>query len=296
MSALETVLTIAVLLLGAALVAGMVVAGRLIRDIRLRTGPTGETAERVGATTDADLAQASSRLDEARAAIATIRTETATARTEAAAARADAAAAKAEAAAARGDARRILDSARSEADGILERAHKQADHDADQVRASARRAGEREIATLTAVAKEQTADAERRQLRLDDRERLLAEEAERLADRDRRLTTAEADLGEREGLVVGREAELATASQVHQRELERVAGLTADSAKAELVESIETQAKRDAVILARTIENEAAYRCRGPGPVHRGRGDPAGCQRADGRERGQRAAPARRTR
>ena len=37
------------------------------------------------------------------------------------------------------------------------------------------------MATLTAVAKEQTADAERRQQRHDDRERLLGEEAERLA-------------------------------------------------------------------------------------------------------------------
>ena len=63
---------------------------------------------------------------------------------------------------------------------------------------AARRAGEREVATLTSVAKEQTADAERRQQRLDDRERLLAEDAERLADRDRRIAAAEAELGERE--------------------------------------------------------------------------------------------------
>src|SRR5262245_13013373 len=66
-------------------------------------------------------------LDEARATLS--------------AARSDAAAAKAEAAAARGDARRILDTARSEADGIIERANKQADHDSAQARAAARRAG-----------------------------------------------------------------------------------------------------------------------------------------------------------
>src|SRR5258705_82008 len=100
---------------------------------------------------------------------------------------------KAETAFARGEARRILDSAGVEADGILDRAHRQSDHDAEQARSAARKAGEREVATLTAVAKEQTADAERRQQRLDDRERLLGGEAERLAERDRRLVATEAD-------------------------------------------------------------------------------------------------------
>jgi ribonuclease Y len=247
MSTLDVVLTIAVLLLGAAVAAAVAVAARFIRDLRAST--TGQRSDQSPAI-DAELNQAAASLDEVRTAITA-------AHTEAAAARADAAAAKAEAGAARSEARRILDSARTEADGVLERAHKQADHDAEQVRSSARRAGEREIATLTAVAREQTADAERRQLRLDDRERLLAEEAERLADRDRRLAQAEAELVDREGTVVGREQEVLAASETHRRELERIAGLTAETAKAELVESIEAQAKRDAVLLARTIENEA---------------------------------------
>ena len=39
--------------------------------------------------------------------------------------------------------------------------------------------------------------------------------------------------------------------------LERVAGLTADQAKAELVAGIENQAKREAALIVRDIENEA---------------------------------------
>ena len=39
--------------------------------------------------------------------------------------------------------------------------------------------------------------------------------------------------------------------------LERVAGLTADQAKAELVAAIETQAKREAALIVRDIEGEA---------------------------------------
>jgi ribonucrease Y len=144
-----------------------------------------------------------------------------------------------------------------EAEGILDRANRQADHDAEQVRIAARRAGEREVATLTAVAREQTTDAERRQQRLDERERLLATEGERLAERDRRISGAEAELAERESGLVVRESELAAAGEVQRRELERVAGLTADAARTELIDSIETQAKRDAVLLVRDIENDA---------------------------------------
>src|SRR5690606_26077662 len=102
-----------------------------------------------------------------------------------------------------------------------------------------------------------TADAERRQQRLDDRERLLAEDAERLAERDRRISAAEAELSEREAALAQREAELANAAEAHRRELERIAGLTSEAARAELIEAIEAQAKRDAAILVRDIEAEA---------------------------------------
>jgi ribonuclease Y len=179
------------------------------------------------------------------------------ARAAAAAARSDAAAAKAEAAAARADARRILESARTEADGLLVRAHKQADSDAEQARLAARRAGERELATLTSVAKEQTSDAERRQQRLDERERLLAADAQRIAERDRRIVASEAELAERETALLTRESELAASAEIHRRELERVAGLTADAARAELMDAIENQAKRDAALMVRDIEAEA---------------------------------------
>jgi ribonuclease Y len=179
------------------------------------------------------------------------------ARGAAAASRTEAAAAKAEASAARAEARRILDAARAESEAVLERAHRQAEHDAEEARAAARRSGEREVAQLTAAAKEQTQDVERRQRRLDERERLFTEDAERLAERDRRITATEADLSDRESALVEREAVLAEAEENHRRELERIAGLTADAARAELIDSIEGQAKREAALLVRDIEHEA---------------------------------------
>jgi ribonucrease Y len=229
---LETVLAVAVLILGIAVAGGFTVIVRMLKEQQRRPVRASANGLKVP--------------EELRAAKA-----------EAAAAKADAAAAKAEANAARGESRRILDAAREEANGILERAHRQADHDAEQTRAAARRAAEREATSLTAVAKEQSSDAERRQRRLDDRERLLAQDAERIAERDRRIITAESELNERESALAARESDLGTALDQYQRELERIANLTADAARGELIEAIEGQAKRDAALLVRDIEQDA---------------------------------------
>ncbi|GAA1759902.1 ribonuclease Y [Luedemannella helvata] len=255
MAPLEIVLTFAVVVLAVLVIAGGALVMRALRN--LETGPR-ITAEREDAHASAEAdEQARSRADEAISQAEKARLAAEKALAETASAKAEAAAARTEAAAARTEAQRILAAARTEADALLERAHKQADHDAEQARVAARRAGEREVASLTAVAREQAADAERRQRRLDERERLLADEAERLADRDRRSAAHDADLTEREGALVVREAELTAAEEMYRRELERIGGLTTEAARAELIESIEGQAKRDAAILVRDIEHDA---------------------------------------
>ncbi|HEY2794606.1 MAG TPA: ribonuclease Y [Micromonosporaceae bacterium] len=179
------------------------------------------------------------------------------ARAAASAARTEAVTAKAEASAARSEAQRVIGAAHAEAESILERAHLSAQADAEQARIAGRRAGEREIEVLSATVREQLADAERRAKRLDERERLQGEEADRVAERDRRISASEIDLVDRESMLTEREQLIAQAEDVQRRELERVAGLTADAARSELVESIETQAKREAALLVRDIENEA---------------------------------------
>jgi ribonuclease Y len=253
MTTLEIVLAGAVLLLAVVVLAGIFVTSRALR--RIGAPPGRIAADDPALLTEKDrqersLAALRSSAEEATEAVEEARAAATAARTEAAAA-------KAEASAARAEARRVLDAARAEADTVLERAHKQAEQDAEQARAAARRSGEREIAMLAATVKEQAADAERRQQRLDERERLLAEEAERLADRDRRIAATAADLASREAALASREAALAEAEERQRRELERIAGLTAEAAKAELIEAIENQAKREAVLLVRDIENEA---------------------------------------
>jgi len=233
---LDWVLVIAIIVLGASVIGGMVVGARALRQLR------------------ADRQDAQERQDQA---VGDAQAKVEDANAKAASVRAEAAAAKAEASAARAEARRVLETAHSEADTILEHAHRQAEADAEQVRAAARRSGEREIALLNATVKEQAAEVERRAARIDERERLHGEEVERLVERERRIATLESELAKREASLKIREAELEAAENTKRRELERIAGLTADTAKGELIEAIEGQAKREAAILVRDIETEA---------------------------------------
>jgi ribonuclease Y len=251
MDPLEMVLTGAVVVLAVTVVAVVVLGVRIARRLTAAPGAAADPAF------DAEKSRQETSLASLRTAAEEATTAVDSARAAAAAARTEAAAAKAEASAARAEARRILDAARAESDAVLERAHRQAEHDAEAARAAARRSGEREVAQLTAAAREQSQDAERRQHRLDERERLLAEEAERLAERDRRISAGETDLAERESLLAEREAALAQAEEQRRRELERVAGLTVEAARTELIEAIEGQAKREAALLVRDIENDA---------------------------------------
>ena len=236
MTAPEWVLVVAIAVVGALVIVGMGMGSRALRQLKIERL---EAEDRRGQAVDA-----------ARAKVAD-------ADAKAASVRAEAAAAKAEATSARAEARRVLESAHSEADTILERAHRQAEADAEEVRIAARRSGEREIALLIATAKEQAAEVERRAGRIDERERLHADEVERLVERERRLATMDADLAAREEALNTREASLAGAEEEKRRELERIAGLTAEAARAELVENIEAQAKREAALLIRDVENEA---------------------------------------
>jgi len=238
MTALEWVLMVAFVVLASFVVVGLILGVRALRQLQ--------------ETKTADRDRREQTLDDAKAKVDD-------ANAKAASVRAEAAAAKAEATAARAEARRVLEAAHEEADTILEHAHRQAESDAEQVRTAARRSGEREVALLNATAKEHAAEVERRAARIDERERLHADEVERLVERERRLAAMDTDLATRESALTVREAELTAAEENRRKELERVAGLTADAARGELIDTIETQAKREAAILIRDIESEAKH-------------------------------------
>jgi ribonuclease Y len=109
---------------------------------------------------------------------------------------------------------------------------------------------EEETRSLKNEIKELRSDLERRENRLAEREQRLDEDARRHAERGRKLAETETELADRR-------AELDQVEEKRRQVLERVAGLTADQAKSELVMTIENQAKREAALIVREIEGEA---------------------------------------
>jgi ribonuclease Y len=96
----------------------------------------------------------------------------------------------------------------------------------------------------------QRAELERREHRLTDREERLDAEAHGLEEKIKGTDELKAELkAQRKAL-----ADIETQQQLT---LERIAGLTAEQAKAELVAAVEHDAKRQAVLVARDIERQA---------------------------------------
>jgi ribonuclease Y len=98
--------------------------------------------------------------------------------------------------------------------------------------------------------RELRSDLERRELRIGEREQRLDAESRRMEERRQALERRRQDLD-------GRATALDDAAASTRQELERVAGLTADDARNELVATMENQAKREAAVTMRNIENEA---------------------------------------
>jgi ribonucrease Y len=146
---------------------------------------------------------------------------------------------------AQADAEQVRARAQTEADGIVRRAT-----DAAEQAAQGRREVEEEIRAVKDEMRELRGDLERRELRIGEREQRLDAEIRRLEERSQALERRKQELDELAGA-------LKEAGEKAEAELERVGGLTAEQAKGELVAAMENQAKREAAVTIRTIENEA---------------------------------------
>ncbi|HEX6487891.1 MAG TPA: Rnase Y domain-containing protein, partial [Candidatus Dormibacteraeota bacterium] len=143
------------------------------------------------------------------------------------------------------DAEELRARAQAEAEGILKRAA-----DAAEQSQQGRREVEAEIRAVKDEMRELRGDLERREARLAEREQRLDDEARRLEETKQELAQRVTDLDDRAN-------DLDNAGVQARKELERVAGLTAQQAKAELTSGIENQAKREAQLTVKTIENAA---------------------------------------
>jgi ribonucrease Y len=116
---------------------------------------------------------------------------------------------------------------------------------------SARAEAEEESRARRTELREQRADLERREQRLSDREERLDTDIRGLEDKSRQLEELNNELKDQRRML----ADLETQQQLT---LERIAGLTAEQAKAELVAAVAHDAKRQAVLVARDIERQAS--------------------------------------
>ena len=176
--------------------------------------------------------------------------------------------------AAEAEAEATLRTARAEAQAATLEAHAtrtRADAEAAEVLSEARTSAQQEIARITGDARAIETELAARAREVDQTEsrleaeerRIAAESAEldrsvaQLNARQRELDAAQAEIEQRNTELNERLAALEQRVGEFDRELERVAGLTAEQAKAELMAGVEVGAKREAALLVRSIENEA---------------------------------------
>ncbi len=122
--------------------------------------------------------------------------------------------------------------------------------EAEQRASDVRREAESEAQSIRDDLREQRLEMERREHRLTEREERLDEQHRGFEERQTELTAQLAELDQRK-------AEIKDLEDERRRILEGVANLTTEQAKAELVASIEEEAKRHAHTIVRDIERQA---------------------------------------
>ena len=150
---------------------------------------------------------------------------------------------------AQADAEQIRARAQADADRVLSRAAEAAEQAAQQA-ADGRREVEDEIRAVKDEMRQLRGDLERREQRIGEREQRLDSEGHRLEARGQALEQRRTELEDRAQALTEADAKA-------KAELERVAGLTAEAARAELVSAMENQAKREAAVSIRDIEATA---------------------------------------
>jgi ribonucrease Y len=103
---------------------------------------------------------------------------------------------------------------------------------------------------------ERRQELQRLERRLIQKEENLDHKIETLDKKERDNVNRERQIQAKEKSLVDEEAKLARLAQEQKQVLERISGLSADAAKKLLIDSMQEEAKRDAAILIRNIEDE----------------------------------------
>jgi ribonuclease Y len=144
------------------------------------------------------------------------------------------------------EAARIVESARTDAEGLK----RGAELEAKEEILRGKEGWEKELT-------KRRAEIERTERRLDDRESMLDRKYSILDEKQEQLDKRGSELEEREGTVEERRERYEKLISEEQRKLERVAGMSVEKAKRELMRRIEGEAHADAAQRVRQIKEEA---------------------------------------
>ena len=90
----------------------------------------------------------------------------------------------------------------------------------------------------------------------------VEEQAREIIDRTRQIEERETELDERDTRLVAREDEVERLASEELERLERIAGMTSEQAKTELMHALENEARMDAAMLVKRIEDETVEKAK----------------------------------
>ncbi len=151
----------------------------------------------------------------------------------------------------------ILGSARADAERVRADAVRESEAARAEVLVAARMEALKQREDLEREGQRRREEWERLERRADERARQLERRLEELETRDRGLGTREETLGRREQTLRAREGEADRLAQEQRVKLERIAGLSTEDARREILQRVEDEARTQAQALARDIREQA---------------------------------------
>ncbi len=154
-------------------------------------------------------------------------------------------------------AKKKLESSESLADRIVDEAKKEAETIRKEAVLQAKENLFRAKSEFEKETKESKAEFEAVEKKLQAKEESLDKKAEQLGHRESSLENREKSIAGKEAQIGEKNERLSRMIEEQKENLEKVAGLSSEEAKKQLIQAIESDAKKDAAALVRKIEEEA---------------------------------------
>ena len=151
----------------------------------------------------------------------------------------------------------ILGGARAEAQRLRAEAVREGEAARAEVLVAARMEALKQREDLDREVQRRREEWDRLERRADERARVQERKLEELESRDRTLAKREETLAQHEQALRGREGEADRLAEAQRVKLERIAGLSAEDARREILQRVEDEARTQAQALARDIREQA---------------------------------------